>query len=292
MWRFNTVAQPSIFAASEVTVDCAVAPRLVSATAASATSVTLTFDVAMGAVVANDFVIPGLVVSAATGANAVVTLTTANQTAGASYTVTVDPTVESQAGVPIDSAARTATFTGFSQPTGGDLIINEVDYDQLSTDSREFIEIYNPTNATITLDGTQLELYSENALYTSNATYELEGQLGAGDYLVIASTAVLDEIFDGNILELPFSKATDNLQNGGADAIALRRNGVVIAALCYEACPATHIGAPSPAATDGNTAATPSIGRCPSGVTTGDNVVDFKLTTASTPGLPNACPAL
>src|SRR5215211_6889162 len=87
------------------------------------------------------------------------------------------------------------------------LVINEVDYDQPSTDTAEFLELKNVSGAAIDLASVSL---------------------AAGDHYVIcanlANTANCD---------LDVSPDTNLIQNGAPDAIALRRDGTLIDALSY-----------------------------------------------------------
>jgi predicted extracellular nuclease len=104
------------------------------------------------------------------------------------------------------------TFTGSSTP---DVIINEVDADQVSTDSAEFIELYDGGVGNTALDGLVLVLFngSDDASYLS---FDLDGQSTDGDgYFVLCGDA-------GNVAncDLDVSPNTNLIQNG-ADAVAL-----------------------------------------------------------------------
>src|SRR5215213_6002652 len=105
------------------------------------------------------------------------------------------------------------------------LVINEVDYDQPSTDTAEFLELKNVSGAAIDLDPYSVQLVNGNgggaALYR---TIELPAvSLASGDHYVIcanmATTANCD--LDGG-------PDTDLIQNGAPDGIGLRLGGVLI----------------------------------------------------------------
>ena len=96
---------------------------------------------------------------------------------------------------------------------GGALVINEVDADTPGDDTAEFIEIYNPGSAAVTLDGYVVVFFngSNDASYRA---FDLTGTLAAGAYYVLGNPGVpnANQTFE------PGSFGT--LQNG-ADAVAL-----------------------------------------------------------------------
>src|SRR5215216_4738254 len=163
------------------------------------------------------------------------------------------------------------------------LVINEVDYDQPSTDTAEFLELKNVSGAAIDLDPYSVQLVNGNAggaaLYR---TVELPAvSLASGDHYVIcanpATTANCD--LDGG-------PDTDLIQNGAPDGIGLRLGGVLIDAVSYEG----DTGAPY---TEGSGAAADTadegLSRCADGTDTDRNNADFLLRTI-TPGAGNSCP--
>ena len=115
----------------------------------------------------------------------------------------------------------------------GGLVINEVDYDSVGTDTLEFIEIYNPTQGTLSLAGTSLVFFngSNSTVYR---TIDLTdgGSLGPQGYLVVGSSLLLSQI-DGAV-ELPLPGAQDNIQNGAPDAVGLLSGAEVLDVLSYE----------------------------------------------------------
>ena len=107
-----------------------------------------------------------------------------------------------------------------------DIVINEVDADQTSTDSQEFIEIYDGGTGNTPLDELIIVLYNGNGDVSYNAI-ELEGfSTDANGYFVIGSATV------PNVDLVTFT--TNGIQNG-ADAVALYKgidinfpNGTVV----------------------------------------------------------------
>jgi hypothetical protein len=180
------------------------------------------------------------------------------------------------------------------------LVINEVDYDQLNTDSTEFIEIYNPSAGPISLANKQILLItgSDDSVY---ATIDLgTGMLAAGGYLVIAGANVS--------VSAPATKLdpgwTDNeIQNGMPDGIALVDNAThtLIDALSYEGAmtmvplpgfPASPVpslveGTVLPTATADSNTTDGSLCRFPNGQDTNNASADWKFCVTKSPGLPN-----
>ena len=92
------------------------------------------------------------------------------------------------------------------------LVINEVDYDQVGTDTGEFVEIFNGTVSSVNLAGHKLILVDGAA----NAPYGFvdlspAGSLGPGQYLVVCDMAVTPA---AGALKINFSGSQNQLQNG------------------------------------------------------------------------------
>jgi hypothetical protein len=168
---------------------------------------------------------------------------------------------------------------------GTDLIINEIDYDQPSTDTEEFIEILNPTTAPINLNGYQLELVNGTgggaSIYNTIALPNVD--LAAGDYYVVCGDPALVPNCD-----LDASPDTNLIQNGAPDAVGLRNpTGALADTVSYEG----DTGAPY---TEGSGAGLEdlssevyySISRYPDGIDTDVNNVDLSGR-CNSPGLPN-----
>jgi uncharacterized repeat protein (TIGR01451 family) len=97
----------------------------------------------------------------------------------------------------------------------GDVVINELDADQTSTDSAEFIELYDGGQGNTLLDGLVVVLFNGNGDVSYNA-FDLDGYTTDGDgYFVICGNAA-------NVpnCDLDVSPDTNLIQNG-ADAAAL-----------------------------------------------------------------------
>jgi hypothetical protein len=186
-------------------------------------------------------------------------------------------------------------------PLATGLVINELDYDQLGTDSNEFVEIYNAGNTTRSLSG--LSLVFVNG--ASNAEYRVVdltpvGTLAAGQYLVVGSNTLLATV-PASAKTLYLGLPSDAIQNGAPDGVALVNvsQGAVLDALSYEGAitAAVITGFPAPvslvegtmlpvATQDSNTAAG-SLVRFPNGMDTNNAASDWNLTGTPTPGTAN-----
>ncbi|HEY1086723.1 MAG TPA: lamin tail domain-containing protein, partial [Archangium sp.] len=269
----------------------------------SLTSVRATFDRPVTGVSTSSMSISGLTVSQVTGTGATYTLTTSTQTAGASYTLTAATSVTDVRGTPINTNARTASFTGFQPPN---LVINEVDYDNFVpnpdggtslADNAEFVELYNPsTTATVSLAG--LSLLFING--TGGATYltvdlTSAGSLGPQEYLVAANATFLGTL-PGTVKKVTIPGTTDLMQNGAPDGVALVAvsTSTVLDALSYEGnTTSTVLGgsiqegaAATTSLVDSNTAHA-SLCRNPNGTDTNVNASDFDVCSMPTPGASN-----
>jgi len=165
------------------------------------------------------------------------------------------------------------------------LVINEIDYDQPSTDTAEFVEIKNVGTVSANLNEFTLELVNGTgggaAVYDTIALPAVS--LASGDYFVVCANAATVANCD-----LDDSPDTNFIQNGAPDAVALRFNGTLIDTVSYEG----DTGVPY---TEGSGAGLEdagvdgSISRCDDGVDTDQNNVDFVFTGTITPGAENSC---
>ena len=182
---------------------------------------------------------------------------------------------------------------------GPHLVINEVDYDQVNTDTKEYVELYNPGATALDVGGLQIVLVNgaNKELY---ATIDLSpvGSVESGGYLVIAGPNVN---VPASATKLDPVWTQDEIQNGTADGIALIDSvgNVVIDALAYEGAVVDVVfpGFPAPvslvegtvldaAVADSNTAAG-SLCRGPNGADTNNAATDWHFCSASTPGAAN-----
>lgn len=171
-------------------------------------------------------------------------------------------------------------------PPAPHLVINEVDYDQPSTDTAEFIEIRNNGSFAVSLDGWTLELVNGNGggavLYNTVTLPNVS--LPAGDYFVVCANAATVANCD-----LDASPNTDFIQNGAPDAIGLRFNGVLMNAVSYQGdSGAPYTEGSGVGLVDSGANAGEGISRCPNGADTNINNVDFTLA-GITPGAANNC---
>lgn len=213
----------------------------------------------------------------------------------------VDGSMVQSAMIMATLGAQTFTSDLTIQNLAQNLVINEVDYDQGQlgpTDDAEFIEIYNGTGVPVDLSGFALYLVngSTNAPYT---TIDLgqAGTLADQQYLVIAAATV---VVPATELRIDFAAATNNVQNGPPDGIALvdTNTNTLVDALSYEgsitAAVIPLLGTVSlvegmaldAAIADSNTMAG-SLSRIPSGSDKNDAATDWKLSGAPTPGATN-----
>ena len=179
------------------------------------------------------------------------------------------------------------------------LVLNEVDYDNVGTDSSEYIELFNPGGGSTALAGLAVVLVN-GATNTDYNTIDLTsvGSLGPGQYLVIAGSAVT---VPPSALKLDPVWTQDEIQNGGPDGIAVvdTVKQTVIDALSYEgsitAANITGFSAPinlvegTALATSvaDSTTVTKTLCRNPNGQDTNDAATDWTLCNTRTVGTAN-----
>jgi Zn-dependent metalloprotease len=194
------------------------------------------------------------------------------------------------------SAASTAQVT---VSTTGHLVINEVDYDQIGTDSGEFVEIYNPTSAPISLATKHLIFVNgKNNLVYRTVDLAPAGTLPSHGYLVVAGPNV---VVPTPAIKLDPGWTTNMIQNGSPDGIALidtvapsledalSYEGLVTAASLPGFGTATSLveGTPLPATVADSSSVTGSLCRRPDGQDTNDAATDWAFFATPTPGLPD-----
>lgn len=157
---------------------------------------------------------------------------------------------------------------------GPQLVINEIDYDTVGTDDREFIELKNVSGVEMNLDTVVVELINGASCCTPYLSIDLpDVNLAADDYYVICG--------DGATVlncDLPLTPGTNIIQNGAPDAIGLRISGNLVDAVSYEG----DTGAPYTEGSgvgliDDGTVAFQGISRFPDGTDTNVNNVDLSL---------------
>ena len=164
------------------------------------------------------------------------------------------------------------------------VVINEVDYDQPSTDAAEYLELKNTGTAAVDLGPYVVELTngaSGGAVYGS---FDLPAvSLAAGDYYVICANAATVSSCD-----LDVSPDTNLIQNGSPDGIRLMLAGAAVDALSYEGDTPGSTEGTGTSAEDSSSEANVGLSRCPDGADTNDNDADFVLAPI-TPGATSTC---
>ncbi|NND75510.1 MAG: ExeM/NucH family extracellular endonuclease [Ilumatobacter sp.] len=180
------------------------------------------------------------------------------------------------------NTGQTFSSSGPPAPGVGDLVVNEIDYDQPGTDTAEFVEIKNTTTGTLDLTGVDLVLVNgSGGGATIYQTIAMSGTLTAGDYLVVCSNFATVVNCDND--------AVSSIQNGAPDAVAIVLGSTVLDTVSYEG----NTGAPytegSGSGLEDDSDAGESISRCDDGVDTNQNNVDFAGSRPITPGATNDC---
>lgn len=171
--------------------------------------------------------------------------------------------------------------------TRGKLVINEVDYDQPSHDTAEFVEILNRSAATVELSFYTLELVNGTGggakVY---GRFQLPSRvLVPGGYFVMCVDKQTVPNCDSELLK--------SIQNGSPDALALKLNNTIVDVLSYEGnAAAPYFEADGSGLVDSGTGGVGGpnehvgLSRFPDGVDTDVNNKDFSARCVS-PGLPN-----
>ncbi len=209
----------------------------------------------------------------------------------ASFTYT-DLGVASSATVTASSGPLSAVANvTVSQASG--LVINEVDYDQPSTDTTEFVEIFNPTASAINLTGyTLVFVNGSNSQQYAVVDLAPAGTLGPGQYLVVGSSTLLGQIMNG-ALELEY---TGVIQNGDPDAVGIFAGGQAVDVLSYAGSltmgNVTGVGIVNfvegtVTTAEDNGAGPASMSRLPNGTDTDNASADWAVSMSPTPGSAN-----
>lgn len=182
----------------------------------------------------------------------------------------------------------------------GRLVINEIDYDQLNTDSTEYVEIYN-ASATDTASLDDLELVFVNGEGTVNEylIVSLSGALEPHGFAVVASPLVT--VAAGAVV-FRFQGQDNNIQNGPSDAVGIfdTDRQVLLDALSYEGSVSgvtlaggtgtyDFVEGTATTAADNPTAGQPNgaLVRLPDGTDSQNANADWSVTSTLTPGSPN-----
>jgi len=179
------------------------------------------------------------------------------------------------------------------------IVINEVDYDQIGSDTAEYIELFNPSSAPVSLAGLQVVLVNgATSVVYDSIDLSSVGTLAPGRYLVIAGPNVS---VPAGAMQIDPVWSQDQIQNGMPDGIALI-DGVthtVIDAFSYEGAiaDASLDGFPAPvslvegtllpATIADSSTVTRSLCRLPNGSDTDDAATDWAVCGTLTPGAEN-----
>ena len=175
------------------------------------------------------------------------------------------------------------------------LVINEIDIRAEGGSETDFIELYNPTDETISLSSYALNIYTLSGGGVNYTWVDLENtfqvvdgsvtgvlEIAPGGVVVIAQSDTLSDMPNGvAMLEMPGS-AADN--DDGAVTLSLG-NGMVDSVAWSDDPEVSIHGEGTPVAADSLSV---SLSRCPDGTDTGDNSSDFYATEPS-PGAANFC---
>lgn len=170
---------------------------------------------------------------------------------------TIDPTE--------DAGGTDAKKDSTTPPTG----VNHVVINELQADGTEFVELYNPTGASISLNGYSIKYQSAaGGAGSAGNTFKAADSIGAGAYLLL-------------------TKANGKWTEGMAAAsgqIGLFNGSTLVDGVAYGAVTGGSYGEGSPAPTPPSAG---SIGRQPDGADTNKNATDFATFTSPTPGSAN-----
>jgi hypothetical protein len=174
---------------------------------------------------------------------------------------------------------------------GVPVLVNEVDYDQVSTDTTEFVELVNPNGFEVELDGLALEVRNglTGALLSSTRLADAGASLAPGGRLVQGMPRVLAAL-PADVLRLAQGPNLPNAA-GSVRVVDLRTDPPeLLDVLGWEgARPEAALSEGAPVAEDPNDRPNLGFSRCPDANDADDNATDFALT-APTPGGSNVCP--
>ncbi|WP_272427825.1 M4 family metallopeptidase [Polyangium jinanense] len=194
--------------------------------------------------------------------------------------------------LPYSGVTLKGSFTAPAATTA-DLVINEIDYDTVGTDSSEYVEIYNPAGGAVSLSGCALVLVNgANGAVYSTVDLSPAGSLAAGQYLVVGASAV---VVPAGAKRINVPTSTNILQND-TEGVALVCGSSVVDKLSYEGnvTAATIPGVGTVSLVEGTAFATAdsntltrSLCRLPNGADTDNASVDWGTCSSLTPGAPN-----
>jgi hypothetical protein len=170
-----------------------------------------------------------------------------------------------------------------TSPLCGDLVINEVDYDNPGADTAEFVEIFNRGTTTVDLSTVELAPINGNNDTEYNIV-QFSGTLAPGGYLVVANPGTPNIAPGATVVAWT---NMNSIQNGAPDGVVLRAGSVILDSMSYEgAMMGVTEGNPTLAADDDSMTQS-SLIRFPNGADTNDNATDWAKTLTLTPGAAN-----
>lgn len=186
------------------------------------------------------------------------------------------------------SSFSASTFDDFNTgqvftnvPDTTTLVMNEIDYDQSSTDTAEFVELLNVSGDALNLGDFRLDLINGSTDVVYDTINLPVVELGDGEYFVICANAATVINCD-----LDVAPDTNLIQNGAPDAIALYLMDTLVDTVSYEGVTAGFtegtLGAPS----DTPGVDFRGISRIPNGGDIDVNDIDFRRA-CITPGTAN-----
>jgi large repetitive protein len=293
-------AHVRVVGAAEVPATVTLSPATATIAPGGTQSITATLDipaasggtmVAVAVTPSNAGTVPATVTVAADQLSATFNFADASMVTSSTVTATLGSST-SNVTITVSSAAQ-------------HLVINELDYDSVGTDTLEYVEIYNPTGAAISLTDVGVVLINGNGMVaypttTSVISLASVGSLGAGEYLVLAGATVLATV-PSSAKTLNPGWTQDAIQNGAPDGIALinTSTNTLIDALSYEgaitaaqvpgfAAPVSLVeGTVLTATVADNNATVAALCRAPNGRDTDNANADWVICTTLTPGAAN-----
>jgi len=274
-------------------VPTAVAVTPVTSTAIVGKAVTMTVELDLPAPAGGTTV--NLAVAPTTSGTLPASVTVAEGQLTATFTYTPSAAGAATITATMGTVTGSATVTGVASASG--LIINEVDYDNVGTDTAEYVELYNSSSAAISLTGYKLVFVngSGGAVYLT-VDLSVAGSIAPGQYLLVGPASI---VAPTGVLKVTTTASTDVIQNGAPDGIALVAGDKLVDALSYEGAMtsvtiAGITGAVSlvegtvlPVTVADNSATVGSLCRIPNGTDTNDAATDWAICGTLTPGAAN-----
>jgi predicted extracellular nuclease len=175
----------------------------------------------------------------------------------------------------------------FAGGPSGTLVINEIDYDQVGTDTAEYVEIKNVSASAIDLSLYEVILVNGtgSVVYAPSPIALPSVMLAPGDYFVLCGNPATTINCD-----LDMTGASDIVQNGAPDAVGIRlaADGAIVDVVSYEGNVTGFFetaGVPGTQA-DSNATAFIGLSRFADGADTDNNSADLSLRCIS-PGTSN-----